>query len=148
MLHIEGITHWALPVNDLTESEEFYRDLLGLEHKGRLPGGSMSCVAVDGLNILLCQRKTASGQSPDQFATHHSFTVNPATFEDSVRILHDRGVTITQLVYREKGFFTGRELYFLDPSGNRLELRDPTWVPGMPNPTIDQIVAAGAPVTS
>jgi catechol 2,3-dioxygenase-like lactoylglutathione lyase family enzyme len=98
MVNIEGITHWALAVNDLTESEEFYRDLLGLEHKGRLPGGSMSCVAVGANNILLCQRKEPGGQSGDQYSMHMSFTVNPATFEDSVRLLHDRGVTITQLV--------------------------------------------------
>src|SRR5574337_692751 len=43
------------------------------------------------------------------------------------------------IVYREHGFFTGRELYFLDPSGNMLELRDATWKPGMPKPTFDEI---------
>src|SRR5262245_66153548 len=29
LLKIEGVTHWSIPVNDLTESEKFYGDLLG-----------------------------------------------------------------------------------------------------------------------
>ena len=29
MLKIDGVTHWSIPVNDLEESERFYRDLLG-----------------------------------------------------------------------------------------------------------------------
>ena len=36
MLHIDGVTHWSIPVNDLAESEQFYRDVLGLECRGRL----------------------------------------------------------------------------------------------------------------
>ena len=36
MLKIDGVTHWSIPVNDLEESERFYRDLLGLEYRGRL----------------------------------------------------------------------------------------------------------------
>lgn len=47
---------------------------------------------------------------------------------------------VESLVYRERGYFTARELYFHDPSGNRLELRDATWVPGMPKPSFDEIV--------
>ncbi len=35
MLQLDGVTHWSIPVNDLEESEKFYRDVLGLEHKGR-----------------------------------------------------------------------------------------------------------------
>ena len=39
-------------------------------------------------------------------------------------------------------FFTGRELYFFDPSGNRLELRDPTWTEGMPEPPFAELATA------
>jgi hypothetical protein len=35
--------------------------------------------------------------------------------------------------------FPGGELYFFDPSGNRLELRDPTWHAGMPEPTFEEL---------
>ena len=46
---------------------------------------------------------------------------------------------IVEIIYRAQGFFPGRELYFLDPSGNMLELRDPTWQAGMPTPTYEEI---------
>ena len=43
MLKVEGVTHWSIPVNDLEQSEKFYGELLGLEHKGRLGNATMSC---------------------------------------------------------------------------------------------------------
>jgi len=29
LLHVEGVTHWSIPVNNLEEAEAFYGDLLG-----------------------------------------------------------------------------------------------------------------------
>jgi catechol 2,3-dioxygenase-like lactoylglutathione lyase family enzyme len=107
MLKIDGVTHWSIPVNDLDESERFYRDLLGLEYRGRLGNSHMACFHVGGHDIL--------------------------------------GVKIEELTYRAHGFFTGRELYFLDPSGNLLEVRDPTWTAGMPTPSLADIVGDGSP---
>lgn len=37
---------------------------------------------------------------------------------------------------------TGRQLFVLDPSGNRIELRDASWKRGMPMPTYEEIVNA------
>lgn len=143
MLKVQGVTHWSIPVNDLAESEKFYGEVLGLNARGRLPGGNMSCVSVGDHEILLCQRKEPSDErTSDQEATHHSFTVTPEGFEDGCRLFKKMGVEVVNLVYREKGFFTGRELYFLDPSGNRLELRDPTWQTGMPAPTYEEIASS------
>jgi hypothetical protein len=52
-----------------------------------------------------------------------------------------QGIRIARpMVYHEQGFFPGRELYCLDPSGNMLELRDPAWKPGMPQPTYEEIM--------
>ena len=56
LLKVEGVTHWSIPVNDLTESEQFYGDLLGLKHLGRLGNSGMSCFNVGDHNILLCER--------------------------------------------------------------------------------------------
>jgi len=70
---------------------------------------------------------------------HHSFTVSPETFVQACQVFRERDITIDDLVYRGQGFFTGRELYFFDPSWNRLELRDPTWQEGMPTPTFEEI---------
>ena len=46
MLKIDGVTHWSIPVNDLEESERFYRDLLGLEYRGRLGNSHMDLLEV------------------------------------------------------------------------------------------------------
>ena len=100
LLKIEGVTHWSIPVNDLSESEKFYGDLQNV---------------------------------------HHSFTVSPETLVQACKVFSERKIPIDRLYYRAKGFFTGRELYFFDPSGNRLELRDPTWKAGMPEPSFEDL---------
>ena len=30
LLKVDNVVHWSIPVNDLEESERFYRDVLGL----------------------------------------------------------------------------------------------------------------------
>jgi len=144
MLKVDGVTHWSIPVNNLEEGEKFYGEVLGLESKGRLGNSNMSCFAVGGHSILLCQRKDPIVRTPEQDnRLHHAFEVNPETFERACKLFHKIGVKIAQpIVYREKGFFTGRELYFLDPSGNMLELCDPTWKAGMPTPTHEEIAGS------
>ena len=140
VLKIEGVTHWSIPVNDLNEAEAFYGELLGLEPKGRLGNSVMSCFNVGDHNILLCERSSpADGAQADNGGAHHSFTVSPEIFNEACREFHRRGIRIDHLTYRARGFFTGRELYFFDPSGNRLELRDPTWTEGMPEPSFEDL---------
>ena len=140
LLQIEGITHWSIPVNDLAESEQFYGELLGLNARGRLGNSGMSCFSVGDQNILLCERSPGIDKShTEEQNVHHSFTVSPETLVKACKIFQERKVPIDRLYYRAKGFFTGRELYFFDPSGNRLELRDPTWQAGMPEPTFDEL---------
>jgi len=140
-LKIEGVTHWSIPVNDLEESERFYGDLLGLEHVGRLGNNVMSCFGVGDNRIILCAQPPRMPYRPAAHV-HHSFTVSPQTLATACKVFKEEGVDVAELVYRKKGVFTGRELYFHDPSGNRLELRDPTWHDGMPEPTIDELAAS------
>ena len=142
MLKIDGVTHWSIPVNNLEESEKFYGEILGLESKGRLGNSNMSCFAVGGHSILLCQRKEPLVRTPQQDnRLHHAFDVGPQMFEQACKLFRRVGVKIAEpIVYRERGHFAGRELYFLDPSGNMLELRDAAWKPGMPTPTYEEIV--------
>jgi catechol 2,3-dioxygenase-like lactoylglutathione lyase family enzyme len=145
MLKIDGVTHWSIPVNDLEESERFYRGVLGLPYRGRLGNSGMACFSVGGHDILLCERKDKLHRTPQQDnRLHHSFTVSPEEWEKAARLFHELGVKVEDLVYRETGFFTGRELYFLDPSGNLLEVRDPTWKAGMAKPPYEEIVARGS----
>ena len=140
ILKVEGVTHWSIPVNDLAEAEEFYGELLGLTPVGRLGNNIMSCFNVGDHNILLCERPNpVDGPLKEDAGLHHSFTVSPATFELACKVFRDRDVSIEHLTYRARGVFTGRELYFFDPSGNRLELRDPTWTEGMPQPPYEEL---------
>src|SRR5215813_6012608 len=105
MLKIDGVTHWSIPVNDLEESERFYRDLLGLEYRGRLGNSHMACFHVGGHDILLCERKEKLYRTPQQDnRLHHSFTLSPTEWEKAVRLFHERGVKIEELTYREHGF--------------------------------------------
>ncbi len=141
MLKLDDVTHWSIPVNNLEEAEKFYQDVLGLEYRGRLGNSNMACFTIAGHSILLCQRNDPLVRTPEQDnRLHHSFTVSPEMFEKACKLFHDQGIRIAQpIVYREQGVFLGRELYFLDPSGNMLELRDPTWKAGMPTPTYEEI---------
>jgi extradiol dioxygenase family protein len=143
MPKISGVTHWAVPVNDLAESERFYAEVVGLEPRGRLggPNGDMSCFLAGDQSILLCQQPVTPPAGEN--LVHYSFTLTPEEWERGVRHLWQSGVRPTELLYRERGHFPGRELYFNDPSGNRLEFRDPAWQAGMPKPTLEEIVGAG-----
>ena len=143
VLKIEGVTHWSIPVNNLNEAEDFYGELLGLTPMGRLGNNVMSCFNVGDHNILLCERPTpVDGPLKEDEGVHHSFTVSPQTFDEACKVFRDREVQIAYLTYRAQGVFTGRELYFYDPSGNRLELRDPTWSKGMPEPSFEELANA------
>lgn len=141
LLKVEGVTHWSIGVNDLEEAEAFYGDFLGLEPRGRLGNSPMSCFRAGDNDILLCLRdQPLPVPSPEDNRVHHSFAVSPETLIQACKLFAERNVHVDELIYRGKGFFTGRELYFFDPSGNRLELRDPTWQEGMPEPSFDEIV--------
>lgn len=142
MLKLDGVTHWSIPVNNLEEAEKFYQEVLGLDYKGRLGNSAMSCFTVGGHSILLCQRKEPVVRTTQQDnRLHHAFDVSPQMFEQACKLFDRMGIKVAEaIVYRERGHFTGRELYFLDPSGNMLELRDARWKPGMPTPTYEEIV--------
>lgn len=65
--------------------------------------------------------------------------MSPEVFEKACRIFLERNIPVEHLTYRAKEFSTGRELYFFNPSGNRLEPRDPTWQESMPQPLFEEL---------
>ena len=140
MLKIDGVTHWSIPVNDLEEAEKFYTEVLGLSYVGRLGNSGLSCVTAGSHSILLTRRNEPVVRTPEQDNyLHHAFDVSPEMFERACKLFHEKGIPIVRLTYREHGVFPGRELYFLDPSGNVLEVRDAAWKPGMPKPSHEEI---------
>jgi extradiol dioxygenase family protein len=143
-LKLDAVVHWSIPVNDLAASEKFYGEILGLEHVGRLANTPMSCFKLGDHNILLCQRKDPINRTVEQDGKlHHAFDVSAEMFDRACKLFHELGIKIHEPVdYRPGGFFTGRQLFVLDPSGNRIELRDAAWKKGMPTPTYEEIVAS------
>ncbi len=140
-LSIQGITHWAIPVNNMEESVRFYGDILGLENRGQLGRSNMTCFGLGDTNILLCERKVPVDDIADRDdGVHYSFNVSPQDLYEACKLFEREKVPVVDLHYREGGHFPGRELYFLDPSGNRLELRDVSWEKGMPEPSFEEIV--------
>ena len=140
LLSVKDVTHWSIAVNNLEESEEFYGEFLGLEHVGRLGNSRMTCFKAGEHRILLAERKNPQDEAAQsEEPVHHSFTVSPDVLKKACQLFLEHNVPIDGLVHRGQGVFTGRELYFFDPSGNRLELRDPTWSAGMPEPTVEEL---------
>ena len=150
MLGAERLTHWSIPVRDLADSIVFYRDFLGLEYTGPLGGpGSPRQAAVfraADAPFILWQTGLDADPRLAEAGVHYAFTVTPEIWDRAILAAHEAGVGLQRpIVYRSEGHFTGRELYLFDPSGNTIELTDPNWVKGMPEPAFEGIVAAALP---
>jgi len=154
MLGAERLTHWSLPVKNLAESEAFYRDFLGLEYCGHLGGSQAevpraSVFRVGESSFIIWETGLDADPRLREAGVHYAFAVRPEVWDRAVIAIHDAGVELKgPIVYRSKGTFLGREIYFLDPSGHSIELTDPSWVPGMPEPTFDEITRAHASASS
>lgn len=148
MLGAERLTHWSIPVKDVAESEAFFGDFLGLESLGRLgspsPSGPKAAVfKVGDASFIIWETGLDADPRLREAGVHYAFTVLPEVWDRAVLAIHEAKVELKgPIVYRSRGTFLGREIYVLDPSGNVIELTDPTWVPGMPEPTFEEIVGA------
>jgi catechol 2,3-dioxygenase-like lactoylglutathione lyase family enzyme len=63
--------------------------------------------------------------SLEQTPVHHAFKVAAEDFEPAMEFLKQNGVKIFHVEDRRDGVFWGRQAYFLDPDGNKLEIHDP-----------------------
>jgi lactoylglutathione lyase len=99
-----GINHVALEVEDIDRSLEFYGRLFPLRLRGRMQGAAF--VDIGDQFLALMQGRS---QSPD-VARHIGLVVDDK--EAVRRDLDAAGVTV----------LPGRNLDFLDPDGNRIEI--------------------------
>jgi len=136
---VTGLVHWAIRVNDLQESRRFYTELLGMEDGGPV-GDHFHCVRFGDMDLLLTlQPESLRVSYRPQDRTHIALRLSDEDFERAAKHLRDWGVTVMpdaaigpldgDVEIRRRGTFVGRSLYFLDPSGNRLELYSPTLPP-------------------
>jgi catechol 2,3-dioxygenase-like lactoylglutathione lyase family enzyme len=140
MIRVERLTHWSIPVRDIDESDIFYRDFLGLEYCGRLGRSSASVYRAGETQFILWETGLDADPRLREAGVHYAFTLLPEIWDSAVGAIRQAGLELHgPIVYRAKGTFLGREIYVLDPSGNVIELTDPTWSEGMPEPSYEEI---------
>jgi catechol-2,3-dioxygenase len=125
----KALVHFSLPVNDLEESLKFYTEILGLNFRGNV-GANGRCVTVGDVNIILVGRaERVPVDQPNRQNTslcHQAFQVSSEDFDRALEGFSEFGIKIDgEIEWRKTGTFNGRSVYFMDPSGNRLELNDP-----------------------
>jgi extradiol dioxygenase family protein len=87
LLKLNAVVHWSIPVNNLEEAEDFYGEILGLEHVGRLATSRMSCFTLGGHNIILCERKNPIVRTIEEDGRlHHAFDVSPEMFNKACKV--------------------------------------------------------------
>ncbi len=116
---INAINHITLSVRDIDEAFQFYREVLRLKPLAKRKSKSAYFLAGEDWVALV----QAKGILPANTSyAHLAFSVSRDDFETtSARIRHS-GVTIWQ-----ENSSPEESLYFLDPSGNRLEIHVGSW---------------------
>jgi lactoylglutathione lyase len=119
MLPIRGLYEVAIRVKDLSQSEAFYRETLGLEIGLRDEQRKWLFLRAGGEAGMIVLQED-KGDWPTQ---HFAFTVEEADIEAAAKALVDRGVRIEGPVYHE--WMPAKSVYFTDPDGHDLELCAP-----------------------
>jgi len=124
MVKTRGVVHFSLPVTDLERSAKFYSELLGMKIVQKTP--RMVFLKCGGDFLILAKgNMPVKYDSPEDTPVHHAFKVAPEDFEPAMEFLKRQGVKLFNFEDRRDGVFYGRQVYFLDPDGNKLEIHDP-----------------------
>ncbi|GAA0375352.1 VOC family protein [Bowmanella denitrificans] len=132
MFDIEAIDHLVLRVRDLSTSIDFYQKVLGCdivkrqEHLGlvHLRAGT-SMIDLISLDGKLGRRGGAAAQTEGRNMDHLCLRIHP--FDEAALIKHLRDFDIQPLGPAEVNFGAkgdGLSLYFTDPDGNVIELKE------------------------
>lgn len=115
---IQGLSHITLTVRDLEHAIEFYTETLGFSIFNVYSGKS-AYLRSDRLWLVLVEDRKKVAQ------IDYSHVAFLATDENYVEI--ERRISASGATQWQENRSPGRSIYFLDPSGNRLELHDGTW---------------------
>jgi len=119
MLPIRGLYEVAIRVKDLTKSEVFYRETLGLQVGLRDERRRWLFLRAGGrAGVVVLQED--NGTWPTE---HFAFAVEEVDIESAAKALQQRGVVVSGPVYHE--WMPARSVYFSDPDGHHLELCAP-----------------------
>ena len=119
MLSIRGVYEVAVRVRDLSKSESFYRETLGLEVGLRDEQRRWLFLRAGGADGMVVLQED-NGEWPTQ---HFAFTIAEADLEAAAKALVARGVRIEGPVYHD--WMPAKSIYFSDPDGHELELCAP-----------------------
>ena len=109
----QGLSHIALKVRDLKQTEEFYVAVLGLKVAFRYPP-SMLFITTPGSGDLLNFVKSSQRPSGNQGLEHIGFKVTAAGLKRMEKTLEDKNIAIEGR--RGKSAF-----YISDPNGYQIE---------------------------
>jgi catechol 2,3-dioxygenase-like lactoylglutathione lyase family enzyme len=108
----------------LERSAKFYSELLGMKVVQKTPRMVFLKCGEDYF-ILAKGNTPLKYDSSEETPVHHAFKVAADDFEPAVEFLRQSGVRVFHIEDRRDGVFWGRQAYFLDPDGNKLEIHDP-----------------------
>ena len=119
MLPIRGLYEVAIRVKNLSKSETFYREILGLEVGIRDEERKLVFLRAGGpAGMVVLQEDKGDWQTQ-----HFAFTVDEVDIENAATALVARGVLIEGPVYHE--WMPAKSVYFSDPDGHALEFCAP-----------------------
>ena len=119
MLPIRGLYEVAVRVKDLSRSEVFYREVLGLEVGLRDEQRKWLFLRASGKDGMIVLQED-KGEWPTQ---HFAFMINEGDIETSVKALVEKGVRVEGPVYHD--WMPAKSIYFSDPDGHDLEFCAP-----------------------
>jgi catechol 2,3-dioxygenase-like lactoylglutathione lyase family enzyme len=111
---LSSFNHLTLAVADLAAAKQFYQTVLGFTLLAQWPKGAYFLAGDIWLALIHDGKRTPNPQ-PDY--THYAWSVTPADFESVKARILASGATVWQPDTSE-----GQSLYFLDPSGHKLEI--------------------------
>ncbi len=132
---INSVNHITLSVRDIDESFRFYHDILQLKPLAKRKNRSAYFLAGDNW-IALVQAK--EHQEPSASYAHLAFSVTSQNFKIVSQRISESGAKIWQ-----ENSSPGESLYFLDPSGNKLEIHCGDWksrIQWLKNNPTDEVV--------
>ena len=119
MIGVTGMQHVALEVGDLEAARTFYMEVIGLTELDRpdfgFPGLWLGLPDGRAVHLLEGQHEPHTG---------HHFALQVDDIDAAVEALRAHGVEAREA--KESAPGSGRQTFFTDPSGNLIELNQPT----------------------
>ncbi|MBN6204445.1 FosB/FosD family fosfomycin resistance bacillithiol transferase [Staphylococcus saprophyticus] len=119
---IQSINHVTYSVSDISESINFYKDIL--KAKILVESDKSAYFTLGSLWLALNEEKDIPRNEIQYSYTHMAFTIEESEFDEWYQWLKDNNVNI--LDGRIRDVRDEKSIYFTDPDGHKLELHTGT----------------------